>query len=252
VLYLYGVARAGQRRPAAKGIGSPPREVRYVRSGPIAAAASELPDGFELDDEDARVHLDVLIAMLDDGPVLPLRMGTVAPDDEAVRREVLDAGRAALVERLDSLDGLVELHVDADDDETEAIQDLARAGELPHVAGGDLQSRLELGQEIAQLLVERRQRLAEQIVATLRPLAVQDTPRALLGGPEDPALRWAFLVRRADLRRFDRAVLGVREQHPKTAIRYLGPLPPAHFVDWEQTETPTDADGSGARSAWGW
>jgi hypothetical protein len=253
MLYLYGIVRATRSVPNCRGVGSPPGEVRLVESGPVAAAVTEVTGDFGIRDDDAPAHLDVLVRLLTDGPVLPLRFGTVAPDDAAVRAEVLDAARAELLERLDSLDDLVELHVDVDDDETEAIAAIARSTELAVGPATDLTSKLELGREIAELIVEQRRQLADEILSELRPFAVHDVPRSLIRGPEDPVLRWAFLVRRDDVENFDQAVVAVRSHHPKTAVRYIGPLPPAHFIDWQQ-DIPEDrvAGSFSAHSGWGW
>src|SRR5262245_25592963 len=103
MLYVYGVTRSGRQHPAAAGLGSPPEQVRLIESGSVAAAVSELPDDYVLQDEDARAHLQVLIGLLADGPVLPVRMGTLAPGEEAVRSEVLDAAQTELSGRLDSI-----------------------------------------------------------------------------------------------------------------------------------------------------
>jgi hypothetical protein len=251
MLYVYGVVRDSRPPAGAKGVGSPPRDVRMVSSGPLAAPVSEIPGDFAVAESDAHAHLHVLTALLRDGPVIPLRLGTVAPDDEAVRAEVLDAQRAAMLRRLDSLDGLVELHVDADDDEEEAIAAVSTAAPGAGARSVDLEAKLEFGEQIAALLIEHRQALAQAIVADLRPIAVTDTPRSLIEGPEDPVLRWAFLVQQDDLELFDEAVVGVRSKHPSLAIHYVGPVPAAHFVDWQTSSEPGDDNFSG-QGHWGW
>jgi Gas vesicle synthesis protein GvpL/GvpF len=250
--YLYGVVRADRPDLDAKGVGAPPGDVVLVRSGPLAVAATELPDDFVLKDEDARTHLKVLIALLSDGPVLPLRMGTVAPDVAAVRTDVLGTAPQELIARLDALDGLVELHVDADDDETEAIAAVAQSAGIAPISTGDITERIELGREIAELLVERRQQIATEIVEELRPFALRDAPRAVLQGPEDPVLRWAFLVKRDDIDKFDEAIVATRSHHSKTAIRYIGPLPPSHFIDWQPDAETEQPDSFTASTSWGW
>jgi len=253
VLYVYGVTRAGRGTPDIKGLGSPPADVVLLESGPVAAAVSELPDDYAVDEEDARAHLQVLIDLLADGPVLPLRMGTVSPDAQALRTELLDASRPGLETRLDALDGMVELHVDADDDESSAVAEIAHAAQLRPAAQGDFQSSLDLGHDIAEILVDRRRQLAEEIVGQLRQLAVRDAPRSVIQSAEDPVLRWAFLVRQDDLEHFDEAVISVRETHPQTAIRYVGPLPPSHFVEWgSEPETSDDTDSFTGSAGWGW
>src|SRR5262249_41448741 len=126
--YVYGVVRSAHRaRGELYGVGRPPAAVRLVSAGPLIAAVSDVEDGFVVEEADARAHVHVLIALLGGGPVIPLRLGTVAPDDDAVRAEVLDAARDELARALDALDGLVELHVDADDNEAEAIAAVAGA-----------------------------------------------------------------------------------------------------------------------------
>jgi hypothetical protein len=253
VLYVYGVTRAGRESPDVKGLGSPPADVALLESGLIAAVVSEIPDDLAVEEEDARAHLQVLIDLLDDGPVLPLRMGTVSPDADAVRTELLDASRSTFENLLDALDGTVELHVDADDDESAAVAEIARAAQLRPSSPGDFQSSLDLGHEIAELLVERRRQLAEEIVGQLRPFALRDVPRSIIRSAEDPVLRWAFLVRRDELEQFDEAVISVRETHPTCALRYVGPLPPSHFVDWgTEPETPDDSDSFAGNAGWGW
>jgi hypothetical protein len=251
MLYVYGVVRDSRPPAGAKGVGSPPRDVRMVSSGPLAAPVSEIPGDFAVAESDAHAHLHVLTALLRDGPVIPLRLGTVAPDDEAVRAEVLDAQRAAMLQRLDSLDGLVELHVDADDDEEEAIAAVSTAAPGAGARSVDFEAKLEFGEQIAALLIEHRQALAQAILADLRPIAVTDTPRSLIEGPEDPVLRWAFLVQQDDLELFDEAVVGVRSKHPSLAIHYVGPVPAAHFVDWQTSSEPGDDNFSG-QGHWGW
>jgi hypothetical protein len=215
---------------------------------------SELPDDYELQDEDAHAHLQVLIGLLADGPVLPIRMGTVAPSEEAVRTELLDAVHAELSSRLDSIDGLVELHVDVDDDESASIAAVAASAGPRPGPGADLASRIQFGEEIAGLLVDYRRKIAEEIVDELRPLAQRDVPRATLKSADDPTLRWAFLVAKDELPNFDAAVATLRTEHPDLTIRYTGPLPPSHFVDAQPTaeeETKT-TDSFQSQGAWGW
>lgn len=254
MLYVYGVTRSGRGQPEAAGLGQPPEPVRLIESGPVAAAVSELPDDYLVQDADARAHLQVLIGLLADGPVLPVRMGTVAPDADVVRGEVLDSVAGELVDRLDALDGLVELHVDADDDEAQSIADIARSTDLRLQPGADLASRIEFGEEVAARLVEYRRQTADSILAELQPLAVRDAPRSTAVTAEDPVLRWAFLVAEEDLPRFDAAVVSVRTRHPELAIRYAGPLPPSHFLDEQPdpSSAHTEADTFQANSAWGW
>lgn len=252
MLYAYGVVRAGHPPPKRKGVGAPPGKVTLVESDQLAAAVTELPDDYAADEADARAHLNVLIALLEDGPVVPLRMGTVAPTQAAVRADVLDSMRSDMQRRLDALDGLVELHVDADDDESETIAAVVGAAGLRVPAHADLDTKLELGQQVAELVVEHRQQIAEEILTELRPFAVRDAPRKVGVGPEDPVLRWAFLVKRGEIQDFDEAVVAVRSHHPTVSVRFVGPLPPAHFIDWDQATADSKPDSFSGQGRWSW
>ena len=250
MLYLYGVVRAGHPAPDKAGLGAPPQPVGVIEAERVAALVSELPDGYQVHEEDARAHLQVLITALRGGPVVPLRMGTVA-EDEAQARAVLDA-QDTLLGTLESLDGLVELQVDADDDEAALVAEIARSAPVMDTAGADLASRIEVGQRVGQLLVEHRVQLAEQIVERLRRLAVDDVPRAQIAGPEDPVLRWAFLVKADDVGLFDEAIVALRAEFPSVSFRYVGPLPAAHFVDREPVSATDPVDNFHGNGSWGW
>jgi len=254
MLYVYGVVRARDGAdPDLKGVGHRPAEVRLLASGSIAAAVSTIPEDFVIDEAAARAHLQVLIGLLDQGPVIPLRLGTIGADENGVRAEVLDVALAELAQRLDSLDGLVELHVDADDDEAEAIAAVAAAAPRPAFERLDLESRIAVGEQVASLLIAHRQGLADAILRQLRPLAVRDTPRSVINTAEDPVLRWAFLVRVDDVSRFDETVMGIQADYPSLSIRYVGPLPAAHFVDWDASTLPQEQTDSFTGSGkWGW
>jgi hypothetical protein len=259
-LLIYGVVRAGHplADPPPLGLGDPPGPLRLVRRGALAVVVSPVAELGTLTDHDAERHLDILIDLLDDGPVIPLRLGSVAPDDDAVREEVLGETAPWFSARLDSLDGLVEVHVDADEDETAAIH--AVLATEPSLAGrrlaagnsADVGSRISLGELVADRVITRRADQAERLLDELRPFAVADTGRGPMGGPEDPVLRWAFLVHRdsepggRDLEHFDEAVARARHDNAEFVIEYVGPLPAFHFVG------TAEAVGEPAGGRWGW
>ena len=79
----------------------------------LGEGATESPRTKPYEFGDSVTHMDIPAsftnALLRYGPVLPVRMGTVAPGPEEVRSDVLDSAQDELVRRLDALDGLVEL-----------------------------------------------------------------------------------------------------------------------------------------------
>jgi hypothetical protein len=253
VLYVYGILRGGHPPPAQRGLGRPPGEVRIVESGPIAAAVSEVGEEQPITEDDARTHLHVLIDLLAGGPVLPLRLGTVAGSEDQVRQDVLDARAGELAPALDALNGVVELQLDVDDDEAESLAAITAASLGRHAAAPmDLSATVELGQQVAGVLMEHRQQVADEVVGALRHLAVDDVARSVIRGPEDPVLRWAFLVRLDDLHRFDEAIVSLRAENPTLSFRYVGPLPAAHFVDRIEVAAQQASDTFRGDGSWGW
>src|SRR5262245_27436261 len=118
-----GIVPAGSEPDTANAVG----QLRLVRSGALAVAVRDVADDAVLGDKDAEHYFETLVALLAHGPVLPVRFGTVAPDDDAVKTEILDAGRDELVERLELLTGLVEVRIRIEIDANEATRTLAAA-----------------------------------------------------------------------------------------------------------------------------
>jgi hypothetical protein len=159
-LLVLGVVRQGHPSPRAKRKDDDAFDVRLVESGDLAAAVTEIDDETPLTEDDAARHLDALILLLRDGPVLPLAFGTVSPDEDAVRTEVLDATAADLAERLDSVDGFVETRLEVNFDEQAALRDIMEND--PNVRGmaaqtkddsGALDQRLALGEAVSARLM---------------------------------------------------------------------------------------------------
>lgn len=244
-LHVYGVVRADHRLP--EGLpGLRGAAVGLVTYDDLAVVVSPVGEDHEPVDEDARTHLAVLTALVPGGPVLPLRLGTLAPDEDAAATEVLGSSASELRRDLDAVDGLVEVHVDVADDEQQRLREIAReAPALPSFhegsrAGRALEYRVRVGQLVAVRLAERRTAEAEAILARLAPLAVSDTPR---GAADGWVMRWAFLLRREDLPRFDEALDEVYAGYGGTRdVTRVGPLPVFSFGR---------APAAG-RSRWGW
>ncbi|NJC68329.1 GvpL/GvpF family gas vesicle protein [Planosporangium thailandense] len=250
LVLVYGLVRSGHPDPQGlAGAGEPPATVRLVRSGPVAAAVSDVAD-VELGDAEAVGYLDVLVGLLRDGPVLPVRFGTVAPDEDAVRTEIVDPERDLLADRLDALDGLVEVRLDVRVDEEAGIRRVvAESPQLRRLVdrartGGALDARIGLGEEISRALDAHRGVLADRVVQMLADLAVSHAVRL----PDDVTLAsHAFLVPAARLAEVDGAVQRLRaDLGADYGIEYVGPLPAFDFIDGEPRR-PEPAQGR-----WGW
>jgi len=247
-LHLYAVVRGTHPLPGDL-TGVRDGKVRLVgsESTGLAVAVTDVPDGAEVTEDDAVRHLDTLTALLPGGPVVPLRLGTVAPDEDSVRAELLDDVDHDLGARLDGLEGLVEVHVDAADDEDARLRAILaddpglRAGrDAAGSAQGTLDQQVRLGEMVAARLAEHRAADADRVLAHLAPLTLQDSPR---GSDDGWVLRHAFLLRADDMPAFDVALDDLQHDYgDAVAFSRAGPLPVFSF---------TVLSGSG-RSRWGW
>lgn len=247
-LLVYGVIRS--RRPDPHGAPAPgaaTANVRLVGSGELAAVVREMPDDAVPREDDVNLYLDALIALLRGGPVLPIRFGTLAPGDDAVR-ELLDTAAEDLAHRLDVLDGLVEVRLQITADLDAELRALVEASpELARARPEQIDDRIAQGEQISAGLAGRRDELAELVLARLQPHAVACTTIH----PQDATeVRHAYLIRAEALAELDAAVRELSDDlGDGYAIEYAGPLPAFEFTDLPDEAPPPDAPEP---SRWGW
>ncbi|MCZ4607570.1 GvpL/GvpF family gas vesicle protein [Streptomyces sp. Lzd4kr] len=244
-VYVYGIAEAANPSlpEKADGIGDPPRPVRILREGDLAVIVSDGPENLRPKRRDLLAHQHVLAQAGSSGLVLPLRFGSLAPDDAAVK--ALLAERAApYLQRLRDLAGMAEYNVKASHYEeaalhlvlaqNEAIRALAE--ENRQAGGGNQQEKLELGEMIATAVQAQERCDAALLQQELQPAAeavsVGQQSTGWLANP-------SFLVDRDHIDPFLAAVDQVRGDHPHLNIQVNGPLPPYSFV--EPSPQPPDA-----------
>lgn len=229
-VHVYAVVRDGHPLPASLA-GVDGELVRLVGSDDLAAVVGDVPEGRELTEQDAVGHLELLTTLAADGPVLPMRLGTVAPDEGAVRAEVLDVASDDLRRQLAAVDGLVEVHLDVTDDEDARMRTVVAAdpGIRDGVYGPDsLDRRLQVGERVAAHLADLRAADAQAVTDRLAPLVVDHTRRADVEGS---VLRAAYLVRGDEMDAFDAALDDLNAGYGGT-LRFtrVGPLPVFSFV----------------------
>jgi hypothetical protein len=235
--YVYGVVRrADVRKRRREGIAG--TDVVFVHHDDLSALVSHIPGAGEIRARrrDLLRHSDVLQDVLADGPVLPLRFGTVLAGDASVVDELLAARRAELLGLLDELDGLVELSVRAFYREEAVLAEVvgedsrvARLREQTKAGGASHALQVELGEAVARALGGKRAQDADAILDRTRKLArdveVQDRQSEL------EILRASFLVERAQVDAFDGAMNELAGRRGDSVLfKYVGPLPPHSFV----------------------
>ncbi|MGY1640189.1 GvpL/GvpF family gas vesicle protein [Geodermatophilus sp. SYSU D00703] len=223
---------------------------RAVSDGSVAAVVTD-DDDRELTPEDAVAHLDLLVALVADVPVLPLALGTAAPDDDAVRAEVLEPGSEQFAEQLAAVADLVELRLDLafDTDATvtrvaESDPELLRLAERSRAPGAGLAERMALGEAVAGRVADLQAELAEAWTQDLEEVA----ERSAVLHTDEQIRRSAYLVHRDRLADADAAVAELRTAaEGLAAIEYVGPLPVYSFLD----EISAEAEPA-PTSRWGW
>ncbi|WP_046731426.1 GvpL/GvpF family gas vesicle protein [Streptomyces humi] len=249
--YVYGIIRASHPSLAKDldGIGDPPRPVRVLRQGELAAIVSDAPDQLRPKRRDLLAHQRVLAEAGAGGVVLPMRFASASPDDDTVT-EVLAERAEHFLERLRALDGTAEYNVKANHDEEAVIRlimtdhhDIRSLAEANREAGGGTQEdRIRLGEMIAAAVQEREAADARLLHQALEPLA-----EAVSAGPQSSGwlANFSFLVEGGSAERFLAAVDAFRREHLHLELRVNGPLPPYSFVD---TPSSRQVDGGTAEA----
>ncbi|WP_121750039.1 GvpL/GvpF family gas vesicle protein [Streptomyces sp. E2N166] len=247
--YVYGIT-AGSHPPLPEGlagVGEPPREVRVIGAGDLAAVVSDAPEGLRPKRRELLAHQNVLSEAGAGGCVLPMRFGSVAPDDSAVTG-VLAERAEHYKERLGALDGRVEYNVKANHVEEAVLHHvMAENPEIRALAesnrqsgGGSYESKIQLGEMVAAAIQGKEAEDAVVLERALEPVA-----DAVSVGPESTG--WlanvSFLVRQDSAEEFLAAVERVRGDMPHLEVRVNGPLPPYSFVEPGPAEPAGTAAG---------
>jgi hypothetical protein len=173
------------------------------------------------------------------GTVLPIKFGTVAESEAAIREKLLQARGADLHRLLTEMDGKIELGLKVLWNQERIYADIVArhadirglrdqlAGRLPNETHYE---RVRLGEMVEAALTERRVADADAIMARLEPMAVKTRRNDIYG--EMMLLNAAFLVEKAREPEFDAAIQALDgEMNNLMNFKYVGPLPPFNFVD---------------------
>ena len=235
--YVYGITASSH--PALPedmgGVGDPARPVRVLTQGRIAALVSDAPEGLRPKRRELLAHSNVLAEAGAAGCVLPMRFGSVSPDDDTVLSVLADRADH-YAERLAALEGKDEYNVKANHVEDAVLHrvlsenpELRAMTEANRKAGGgSYDDRLRLGEMVAAAVKAQEAQDATDVRHTLEPAAAD-----ISVGPDSSG--WlanvSFLVARDEADAFLAAVEQLRKGHPHLEVRLNGPLPPYSFVE---------------------
>ncbi|MFC8225290.1 GvpL/GvpF family gas vesicle protein [Streptomyces sp. NPDC057287] len=240
-VYVYAIIPAKDSLPAdAVGVGGPPAALRIVRDGQVSAVVSDAPPQLRARRRDLMAHQDVLLRLSDSGPVLPMRFGAIAPDEDSVRAQ-LAGSQAEHVAALSYLDGGVEINLKAlpaHDSLAAVIAEEKNVRRLREAVRRrpDYEANVRLGEAVATALARRAAEAGRKILHKLTPMA-----RAVSAGPEVQgcALNVSFLVDRSASDTFRATVQRFADTHRQhVELRVAGPLPCYSFVASRTLRTP--------------
>lgn len=232
---VYGIARAGALAKSApiraRGLTDGVRLIPHRDLVAIVGDADQ--DHYQVSRRNVKAHEEVIQEIMQSSDVVPLRFGEVAPDDQEVRRMLLEGQYDDLLARLERVHDRIELVLRVSFDEGRLFEEL-RTTQADLVSASQraasYEDRVALGQNIAQVIENKRKLEAEKLLQELQPLAVDvsisepTTDLMILNG--------AFLVDRSRLDAFDEKVRAVSEREAgRLVFRYVGPLAPYSFVD---------------------
>ncbi|MET7365782.1 GvpL/GvpF family gas vesicle protein [Streptomyces sp. NPDC005566] len=239
-VYVYAIVPTGGSLPRkAAGVGSPPAALRLIGEGPVTAVVSDAPPQLRARRRDLMAHQDLLMGLADLGPVLPMRFGMVAADEDTVRGELAGSRESHLASLRHLTDG-VEMNLKALPAQDALAAVLAEENQVRRLREEvrrrpGYEASVRLGEAIATALSRRAADAGKRIVRTLTPMA-----RAVAAGPEvhGCALNVSFLIDRRDSERFRTAAQSFADTHrAHVELRIAGPLPCYSFVAAQPART---------------
>lgn len=249
-VWLYAVTRDAD--PAALGelTGVSAETPRLIEAAGLAAVVGDVPlssfgeEALHRNFEDldwlgavARAHDSVIVALIDRGPAIPMRLATVYHDDDRVRH-LLESRAAEFARALDQVTGRTEWGVKiflapAPDPSSDA------GGPSPRGAGAAYLARrraaLDSREHQERCAAEQADR-AHRLLAALAVDATTHPPqsRALAGEDARMILNGAYLVDHEHTLRFAEAAAACDQDNDAIRVRLTGPWPPYSFSVLEE------------------
>lgn len=252
--YVYAIAAPHMRLPEGiSGFGGPLHVQPYGELGAVVSciyAAEADSIATAANTENLVRHEAVVEAVRRCGPALPVRFGTVLPDDAALSR-ALAAHYQALRDDLRRVGDKVELGVSVlwrpAEARTGAPPSPLDEGARNSQKGAAVAARSGREYLLARQAVyrqaesarERAQTLARELDDLLRPHVL--ACRRSLCPSERLALRDVFLLERERVGAVESVCADVRQRHPEALVLVSGPWPPYSFVTppaHKDTEAP--------------
>jgi hypothetical protein len=237
--YIYCVTRSeSAARLAATGIDDHPVSCVAVNGLAAVVSPSEVKR-YRLSRQYTLAHELVIEKAMTLGTVLPVRFGTVAENEELIRRKLLSQRAADLEQHLQRMDGKVEMGVKVMWNAERIYADIVERNATIRVLRDRLAGlppeethyeRIQLGKMVEDALTMRKGEDADWIVEKLGPHALEVRRNDVYG--ETMVLNASLLIEAAREAELDAAVQSIDHEFAGlVTIKYVGPLPPFNFVN---------------------
>lgn len=247
-IYVYAIVPAADSRTfEVAGLSPAEPQVSTIRGNAIAAVVGAAPplDFHDLPREDAvrflLAHQRVVEAVMRTGPTLPVKFGTIVPDEAAVAR-LLVRGEAVLAPRLAELSQHVQIELIVSWSLEDILGEVARedaviqlkADVAAESAAAPNSARIALGKLVKESIDRRREAYRSRIVAALQPIAADMVENALMD--DRMVANVALLLPERASEVLDQRLAQLDEEFGgRLNFRSVGPLPPSSFATVEVT-----------------
>lgn len=247
-LYVYAIIPAAEPRQFdVAGLWPADPQVRTICGDRLAAVVGAAPpvDFHDLPREEAvrylLAHQRVVEAVMRSAPALPVKFGTILPDEAAVA-SLLVRGEALLAPRLAELSQHVQIELIVSWSLEEILREVVAEEAVTRLkaeveaepAGATNDLRIALGRLVKGSIDRRRESCRSGILAALRPIAADMVENALMD--DRMVANVALLLPERASEAFDRRLAQLDEEFDgRLNFRCVGPLPPSSFATVEVT-----------------
>jgi len=222
------------------GIGERGDKVHTIDFMGMSVVVSDTPiQEYEESRRNMMAHTLILEEAMRQGPILPVRFGTVAPSADAVLDQVLKRRYGELISTFEEVENRIELGVKAFWYEGVVFQEIIeqnpgirslRDSLKNRKAEETFYERIRLGEMIEAAMEKKREEDSEKILEQLRPIVYKSRANKII--TDKMILNAAFVVDRPREPEFDEAIRNLdAEMQTRIMFKYVGPVPPYNFVN---------------------
>lgn len=240
--YLYCIIRSEKPQvfDCPQVLGDEGSEVYTIHFQDLAVVVSDSESiWFDSNRRNMLVHTEVTEVVMKEHTLLPVRFGSIMPDESAIKKDLLESRYSELDDLLVKMDNQIEMGVKSFWYEEKLFKEILEENDpirslrdslVGKSAEESYRERMRLGEMIEVSMDRKRAVESENILSSLRPLASDINLQDII--VDRMVLNAAFLIDRNHEDQFDEAVKHLDASHSdRMLFKYVGPAPPYNFVN---------------------